>query len=96
MRILGLDVCKSSVAACMLLQRPSEPRQFYYDAKFERLSANAEGISRLLSMAPDIAVMEPTGVNYARLWGTHLARAGVEVRLVGHTQLHTYRAGHLE
>ena len=53
----------------MLLQRPSEPRQFYYDAKFERLSANAEGISRLLSMAPDIAVMEPTGVNYARLWG---------------------------
>ena len=41
----------------MLLQRPSEPRQFYYDAKFERLSANAEGISRLLSMAPDLKIM---------------------------------------
>lgn len=49
----------------------------------------------MLSLAPDIAVMEPTGVNYARLWGTHLARAGVEVRLVGHKQLRGYREDHL-
>ncbi|WP_242055721.1 MULTISPECIES: IS110 family transposase [Nostocales] len=40
--------------------------------------------------------MEPTGVNYSRLWGTHLARAGVEVRLVGHKELRNYRSSHLD
>ena len=44
-----------------------------------------------LELKPDVAVMEPTGVNYARLWGTHLARAGVEIRLVGHKQIKVYR-----
>ncbi len=35
--------------------------------------------------------MEPTGVNYQLLWGTHLARVGVEVRLVGHKELRSFR-----
>ncbi|MHC5863555.1 MAG: IS110 family transposase, partial [Nostoc sp.] len=39
--------------------------------------------------------LEPTGNNYSKLWGTHLARAGVEVRLVGHKELRNYRANHL-
>lgn len=95
MRILGLDICKSSVSACLLTERPTEPRQFYYDCKFYRFPANAAGIKAMLALNPDIAIMEPTGVNYARLWGTHLARVGVEVRLVGHKQLRGYREDHL-
>ena len=95
MRILGLDICKSSVSACRLTEKPAEPRQFLYDCKFYRFEANAAGISAMLALEPDMAVMEPTGVNYARLWGTHLARAGVEVRLVGHKELRFYRELHL-
>lgn len=94
-RVLGLDICKSSVSACLLTERPLDPRKFYYDCKFYRFPANATGIKAMLALEPDIAIMEPTGVNYARLWGTHLARAGVEVRLVGHKQLHGYRENHL-
>jgi hypothetical protein len=94
-RILGLDICKSSVSACLLTEKPAEPRQFLYDCKFHRFEANAAGINGMLALCPDIAVMEPTGVNYARLWGTHLARAGVEVRLVGHKELRFYRELHL-
>ena len=41
------------------------------------------------------SLLEPTGNNYSKLWGTHLARAGVEVRLVGHKELRNYRANHL-
>lgn len=93
--IVGLDVCKSSVVACLLDSRPVEPRQFYYDCEFHKLYADVTGIKFLLEMKPDIAVMEPTGVNYSKLWGTHLARAGVEVRLVGHKELRYYRANHL-
>lgn len=39
--------------------------------------------------------MEPTRVNYQILWGTQLARAGVEVRLVGHKELRSFREHYL-
>ncbi len=94
-RILGLDVSKSSVSACLLESKPSDPRQFYYECPFKLFSANSAGIKALLALKPDIAIMEPTGVNYSRLWGTHLARAGVEVRLVGHKEMRNYREHHL-
>jgi transposase len=93
--VVGLDISKSSVFACLLESKPIQPRQFYYECPFYRFSANSAGIKALLSLKPDIAVMEPTGVNYAKLWGTHLARAGIEVRLVGHKELRNYRAHHL-
>jgi transposase len=96
MLIIGLDVCKLSVVACAISQRPSEPRQFYYRAKFETFEANAHGVKSLLALNPDIAVFEPTGTNYSKLWGTHLARNGIEVRLVGHTNLRHYRKNTLE
>lgn len=94
-RILGLDVSKSSVSACLLETKPNSPRQFYYECPFHRLSANSQGIKELLALKPDIAIMEPTGTNYSKLWGTYLARAGVEVRLVGHKELRSYRQHHL-
>ncbi|MEH2396245.1 IS110 family transposase [Nostoc sp.] len=94
-RILGLDVSKSSVSACLLTDKPSDPRQFYYECPFFKLSADAKGIQNLLALNADIALLEPTGSNYSKLWGTHLARAGVEVRLVGHKELRNYRANHL-
>ncbi|MEH2454506.1 IS110 family transposase [Nostoc sp.] len=94
-RILGLDVSKSSVSACLLTGKPEDPRQFYYECPFFVFGANAKGIQELLALKPDIALLEPTGTNYSKLWGTHLARSGVEVRLVGHKELKNYRANHL-
>ena len=94
-KILGLDISKSSVSACLLESKPNDLRQFYYEYPFMLFRANSDGIKQLLALKPDIAVMEPTGVNYSRLWGTHLARAGVEVRLVGHKELRSYREHHL-
>jgi transposase len=91
LRVVGLDVSKSSVSACLLLEKPTEPRQFYFDCRFKRFHADAAGISELLALKPDVAVMEPTGINYQKLWGTHLARAGIPVYLVGHSELKAYR-----
>ncbi|MEH2061334.1 MAG: hypothetical protein V7K50_03530 [Nostoc sp.] len=79
----------------MLTDKPEDPRQFYYECPFLKLSADVEGIKNLLALNADIALLEPTGNNYSKLWGTHLARAGVEVRLVGHKELRNYRANHL-
>jgi hypothetical protein len=78
-----------------LTEKPNSPRQFYYECPFYRFSANSAGIKQLLELKPDTAIMEPTGSNYSKLWGTHLARAGVEVRLVGHKELRSYRQHHL-
>jgi transposase len=71
--------------------RPTEPRQLYYDADFPRFYTDASGIKSLLELKPDVAVMEPTGVNYMKLWAAHLAQHGVKIVLVGHKQLRSYR-----
>ena len=82
------------------MQRPTDHRQFYYDCDFRKFDATAAGIIRLLAfiggdISHTIAVMEPSGVNYQKLWGTQLARVGVEVRLVGHAELRSFRQYHL-
>lgn len=92
MRVVGLDVCKDSVVACMLQHgRPTEPRQLYYDLDFPRFRTDAAGIKALLALNPDVAVMEPSGVNYMKLWATRLTEAGIKTVLVGHKQLRGYR-----
>jgi Transposase len=100
MQILGLDISKASVSACLLTEKVADPRQFYYDCDFHKFEATAFGIRGLLALigtdfSNTIAVMEPTGINYQILWGTQLARAGVEVRLVGHKELRSFREHHL-
>ncbi|WP_242051666.1 hypothetical protein [Nostoc sp. FACHB-280] len=45
------------------------PRQFYYECQCHHFNANASGVKAMLELNPTVAVLEPTGVNYARLWG---------------------------
>jgi transposase len=91
LRVLGLDICKNSVVACLLTQKPTQPREAYHSLEFFKLKADAAGIKQLLALKPDVALMEPTGINYQRLWGIQLAKVGVEVRLVSNNKLPSYR-----
>ncbi|MEG4275175.1 MULTISPECIES: IS110 family transposase [unclassified Microcoleus] len=100
-QIIGLDISKASVSCCLISEKIDEPREFYYRYNFHKFAATAHGISELLALIGSknlentIAIMEPTGINYQILWGTQLARAGVEVRLVGHKELRSFREHHL-
>ena len=94
-RVLGIDISKSSISACLLTDKPIEVRQFYYNYDFKFFKADASGIKGVLALKPDIAILEPTGTNYSKLWVTILAQNGVEIRLVGHKELRNYRAYHL-
>jgi transposase len=94
-RIVGLDVSKSSVSCCLLTEKPSNPREFYYECRFFKFETDHAGLTGLMLLKPDIAILEPTGMNYSKFWVEHLSRAGVEVRFVGHKELRSYRAGHL-
>ena len=63
MRILGLDISKASVSACLLLEKPVEPRQFYYDSEFHKFDATVAGITGLLALiGDDVAVSIPNRV----------------------------------
>lgn len=91
-KVLGLDVSKSSVCAVFFSEKPSiDTRTLYMKCRFEKVSADAKGLSYLLSLKPEVVILEPTGTNYARLWVEQMLRAGVEVRLVEHTLLKRYR-----
>ena len=94
-RVLGVDVSKRSVSACLLEQRPVEPRQFYYKYDFKTFKADASGIKGILELNPEIALIEPTGTNYSKLWVTILSENGVTIKFVGHNELRKYRESHL-
>jgi hypothetical protein len=94
LRVLGLDICKSSIVGCLLTQRPVQPQEAYDSLEFCKLKADAAGIKQLLNLDPDVAVIRPTKSNYQRSWIIQLARAGVEVRLVG-KKLPAYRRNNL-
>jgi len=99
MKILGVDISKASISVCLLLEKSTaDPREILYETNFYKFHADVTGLSGLLDLigvGETIAIMEPTGINYQRLWGTQLARAGVEVRLVGHAELRSFRKHHL-
>jgi hypothetical protein len=94
LKILGLDICKSSIVGCLLTHRPLQPLEAYGSLKFCKLKADGDGVKQLLDLDPHVAVIRPTRRNYQRSWVIQLARAGVEVRLVGN-KLPSYRTNTL-
>lgn len=95
MLILGIDVSKSSIVVCPLSEKPDDVRSHFYDADFFYLEANKQGINRLLRFEADIAIIEPTGTNYSKLWVEYLLESGCEVRLADHAKIRNYRKNHL-
>ena len=92
MKILGIDIGRGLATCCLLDHFPENPRQYALDgAQYRQFTADPKGIREILAYGADIAVLEPTGTNYSKLWGTHLARNGVEVRLVAHHSLKKHR-----
>jgi hypothetical protein len=96
--IVGIDVSRSSIAACFLLEKPSNPRDDYFDADIEVFSANIENLNKLRAKIESfqadrvVAICEPTGMNYARLWMNKLGDWGCEVRMISNSKLPNYRA----
>jgi hypothetical protein len=96
--IVGIDVSRSSISACFLLEKPSNPRDDYFDADIEVFHSNIENLNKLRarieSFTADkvVAICEPTGMNYAQLWMNKLGDWGAEVRMISNSKLPNYRA----
>ncbi|MGI0488521.1 IS110 family transposase [Pantanalinema rosaneae CENA516] len=92
-RVAGIDIGNSSAVVCSISERPENPRSFFHSdlCNFQTLNSDTTGLQQLLSLNLEIAVLEPTGVHYSRLWSTFLINHGVKVVFVGHNQLKTQR-----
>lgn len=92
MRILGIDIGNGTAVCCLLEERPAEPRKFVRSRKnFQSFKATIEDFKQLLELKPDIAIVEPTGMNYARVWIEQLETEGIEVRMISHRAAANHR-----
>ena len=93
-KILGIDI-GNGLAVCCLLDSTKEhdnPSEETIDANnFHHFRATKDGLERLLKLNANIAVLEPTGGNYSKLWITALETHGVEVKQVNHAALARHR-----
>lgn len=92
MRIIGADICKNRLIFCCLETEPIEPREQFWQTEFYTALLNADGLNLILSHQPDVVVLEPTGIHYARFWIDQLAAHGVNVVLVHNSKLPTFRS----
>lgn len=91
--VVGLDVCKNRVVACFLSELPGNAQEFYQDYDFPEFPLSMRGFKSLMEHQPAIAILEPTGVAYSRVWRERLESAGVIVHQVDHAKLRAYRKG---
>jgi transposase len=93
--VIGADVCKDSVVFCCLDtdNPPEDYNEFYRNGdNFQVAHADIHGLKMLLDLKPDVIVLEPTGVNYSRLWIDRLGEAGVRVAQVPHQACKVHRS----
>jgi transposase len=93
--VIGADVCKSSVVFCCLDtdNPPEDYNEFYRNGdNFQVAHADIHGLKMLLDLKPDVIVLEPTGVNYSRLWIDKLGEAGVRIAQVPHQACKVHRS----
>jgi Transposase IS116/IS110/IS902 family len=93
-KVIGADACNGRLVCISLDSLPSreEVGQIYREkSQYFDVDVSAAGLSYLLSLKPDVLVLEPTGVNYIKFWTTKCAEAGVKIALVGHKQSREYR-----
>jgi hypothetical protein len=93
-KVIGADACKGRLVCISLDSLPSRARvgEIYRDkSEYFDVDVSAAGLKYLLSLKPDVIVLEPTGVNYIKFWMIKCAESGVKVALVGHKESSRYR-----
>jgi transposase len=93
-KVIGADACNGRLVCISLDYLPSreEIGEIYREKSgYFDVDVSAKGLAFLLSLKPDVIVLEPTGINYVKFWVTKCGEAGVKVALVGHRESNRYR-----
>ncbi|NES06223.1 MAG: IS110 family transposase [Okeania sp. SIO2F4] len=95
LKILGGDVCKSSLVVWELSNNPTDLKREFRQNKRPKLKdpltfhLNSESVEKFVGLARGSQglVLEPTGVNYSYLWKAIASQHGIEVRWVSHPEV---------
>jgi len=91
MRIIGLDVGRGSAVLCCLDELPSNIQQHYKKLRrsreFIKLKCDGASVDKLLALAPDAIVLEPTGHWYSHFWATVARQNKIATLWMGHVDL---------
>ena len=96
MNIIGLDVGRNNVTACLLTEYPDQPLKHFQNIKKDIIKCQADsiGVQKLLDLKPDAVVMEPTGIWYSNFW-KHLADFHkIPIYWIGHGDLANQRGAY--
>ncbi|MGL5804848.1 MAG: hypothetical protein ACRC11_05315 [Xenococcaceae cyanobacterium] len=93
MIILGLDVGRGSAVGFVLDCFPVNAKQHFTRNRQNilRLKTDADSVDKVLAIAPDAIVLEPTGSWYSLFWAKVAATNGIQVCWVGHGDLAAQR-----
>ena len=95
MRIIGLDIGRGSAVLCCLDGIPDNILQHYKKLKrsreFIKLKCDGASVNKLLCLAPDAIVIEPTGHWYSHFWATVAKQNNIAVHWMGHVDLDKQR-----
>lgn len=82
MRVVGIEVAKTSVICCVLTQETASnnPAKAARTYKPQKLTVSQESLDALAGLG-DLFVIEPTGT-YSRIWYEFLRKSGKDVRKV--------------
>jgi hypothetical protein len=107
-QILGLDVSKDNVTAHLLDCYPDSSLLSYWEKTSKNWKQNypvfyanpkkkqfgpEDFLDYIVENKVEIAVLEPTGTHYSKLWVELLKLKNIGLKYVGHVELKRYRAG---
>lgn len=91
MRILGLDIGRGAAIGCLLESFPVDMQETYRklrnNRQFYELLTTTAGVDKLLWLAPDAIILEPTGHWYSHFWVTVAKQHNIAVHWLGHAAL---------
>lgn len=95
MNIVGLDVGRNNVTACLVNEFPASTEQKFDELKdankIIRCFADKQGVDRFLGLEPCAVVMEPTGMWYSSFWKQLCNYHSIPIYWIGHNQLKAKR-----
>ncbi len=93
MKIAGIDVSRGKITVCIISEMPTDLKRFQSKYKTIELKADRCGIETLKSLDFEVAILEPSGGHYSKLWANHITAMGRIVRWVDHQAIANYRKG---
>lgn len=92
--IAGIDISNGKATVALLDHKPDDLKRFNRSYKAIEVEADEAGLSILLALEFTVAILEPTGIHYSRIFAETIAHAGRQVLWVDHVVIANYRKAH--